>query len=119
MIPDTLLRIGSQELIPMEDCYRFVIQEVLPQKGYKFVFGIRKRIIDEMISRATRLEVIFTEFPEISFKLNPLDWKAKGKLKKEVKLFKSQPMSIYHYFVAFNGELTREKQPEGQEVLFA
>lgn len=114
MIPDHILEIGSQQLIPMNDCYRFVIREVLPQKGYKFVFGIRKRIIDEMITRATRLEVIFTQFPEIVFKFNPIEWKAKGKLKKEVKLFKATPMPIYWYYVAFNGELTKEKQPEGQ-----
>lgn len=117
MLPDTILRIGSQELIPLDDCYRFVIHEVLPQKGYKFVFGIRKRIIDEMIKRATRLEVIFTQFPEITFKLNPIEWLAKGKLKKEIKLFKDSPMKIMWYYVAFNGELTRKRQPEGQVSL--
>ena len=117
MLPDTILRIGSQELIPLDDCYRFVIHEVLPQRGYKFGFGIRKRIIDEMITRATRLEVIFTEFPDISFKLNPLDWLARGKLKKEIKLFKNHPMKLMFYWVAFNGELTRKRQPEGQVSL--
>ena len=117
MIPDTLLQIGSQELVPLGDCYRFVIREVLPSKGYKFTFSIRKRIVDEMIKRATRLEVIFTEFPEISFKMNPFDWLTKGKLKKEVKLFKDRPMDLYYYYVAFNGELTPQRQPEGQGVL--
>ena len=41
----------------------------------------------------------------------------KRKLKKEIKLFKDSPMKIMWYYVAFNGELTRKRQPEGQVSL--
>lgn len=112
-----ILKIGQMEFIPMADCYRFTIQKVLPQKGYKFAFSIRKRAIDELIRRGSRLEIVFAEHPELSFKENPLTWKNLGKLKKEVHNFKDLPMSIYYYYVNYAGQISRLKQPHGQEVM--
>jgi len=118
-IYDSVIRIGSQEIIPLGDYLRFVIDKVLPCPGFKFRFGIRKRIIDEVTKRGKRLEVRFNEFPDISFNLNPIQWLNLGELKKEVKLFKNSPMQIYYFYVGFNGELVtkRQLQPVGQEVL--
>jgi len=106
MIPNTVLKIGSQELIPLGNRYRFSIHEVLPHTGCKFKFSIRKKIIDEMFNRATRLEVVFPEFPDIQINMNPVEWKNKGELKSEVKLFKERPMPVYYFYVDYKGELT-------------
>lgn len=37
---DNVLKIGSQELVPIGEGYRFVIQDVMPETGYKFKFGM-------------------------------------------------------------------------------
>jgi hypothetical protein len=121
MIPayDNIIKVGSQELVPIADYYRFVLQEVMPEKGFKFKFGIRDRVIDECLKRFKRLEVRFSEFPDLSFNLNPLEWQNLGEVKKQIGLFKNDPMKFYWFFVGFNNQLVpaREKQSVGQGVL--
>ena len=119
MIPahDTVVKIGSQELIPIGEHYRFVIEEVLPHKGFKFKFSIRDKIIDLVVSKGKRLEVRFKEFPDLSFNLNPIEWLTLGKKKKEIKLFKNFPMILFYYFVGFNNELAKKPNPNGQGLL--
>jgi len=119
MIPNSVLKIGSQELLPVGDRYRFSIKETLPHQGCKFKFSIRKRIIYEMFKRGTRLEVVFPEFPDIQICNNPVAWQNKGEFKQEVKLFKNNPMPVYYFYVDFNGELTHKpiKEEFYQEAL--
>ena len=114
---DSILRIGSQSLIPVGNHYRFVIEETMPHTGCKFKFSIRERIIQEMIKRGIRLEVRFAEHPDISFNFNPIQWKNLGEKKYEVKLFKNNPMPVFYYYVGFNNQLVNKpdtKQAEGQ-----
>ena len=120
MIPNTILLIGSQKLIPIGDHYRFVIAETLPHTGFKFKFSVRERILDEMIKRGTRLAVGFEEYPTLEINENPLYWKNIGEFKREVKLFKDHPMPIRYYYVIFIGELAPKnaKQLAGQPTLF-
>ena len=115
---DSILRIGSQDLIPIGDHYRFVIKEIMPEKGFKFKFGIRDRIIKEMTKRGKRLAVRFSDAPELEINMNHIDWFNKKDVKKQKGMFKD-PMTFYWYYVDFNGNLVnkREKQPEGQQVL--
>ena len=114
---DTVLMIGSQQLLPVGNGYRFVIREVMPEKGFKFKFGIRDRILDEMIKRGKRLSVSFSDHPDLEIDMNPIEWRNKGEKKLQNGLFKNNPMKFYWYFVDFNGNLTNKKEAQGQLVL--
>ena len=121
MYPNTVIKIGSQVLLPIADHYRFVIHDVLPERGFKFKFGVRDRIIDYVISKAKHLEVRFKQFPDLSFNLNPIQWKALGKRQKQNGIFKNQPITFYCFFVDYKWDLTQKKhkQNENQGYLFA
>ena len=113
---DSILRIGTQDLVPIGDSYRFVIREVMPERGFKFKFGIRDRILEEMVKRGKRLSVSFRDHPKLEITMNPIEWKNKGEKKLQKGMFK-EPMKFYWYFMDFNGNLTNKKQAEGQLVL--
>lgn len=70
---DTVLRIGSQDLVPFGDSYRFVIQEVMPHKDFMFKFSVRDRILKEVLNRGKRLEVTFKEFPTLALRTTPFN----------------------------------------------
>src|SRR3990167_8094211 len=108
-LPNTVLRIGNQELIPMGYHYRFSIRRTMPERGFKFKFGIRERILDEMIERGTNLEVVFPEFPKIKFNENPAKLKEIGKRQKQVGFWKDNPFWHYWFFVDFKGDLARRQ----------
>lgn len=119
MRANTILQIGSQQFIPMNDCYRYVIQKVIPQKDLKFAFSIRKASIDRLIREGTKLEVTFREFPNLSFKFRPEEWRVMGTLKKEVRNFKDHPMPVLYYYVNFAEQLTKQKVSLGQGNLYS
>lgn len=110
--------IGNQELYLDQDKAVYTINEVLPQKGYKFAFGIRDRVFQECLKRGKKLEIKFKEHPNITFTENPIKWQMLGKEKKEVKNFKNRPMTLFYYFVDFQGQLTKKESDEHQTVLF-
>ena len=114
---DSIIRIGSQDLIPVGGHYRFVIKEVMPEKGFKFKFGIRDRIVYEMVKRGKRLSVSFSDHPELEINMNPIEWLTKGDKKLQKGLFKNNPMKFFWYYIDFNGNLTNKKQAQGQQIL--
>ncbi len=114
---DSILKIGSQELIPIGEHYRFSIKDVMPHTGYKFKFGLRDRVIKTMVERGKRLEVVFADHPDISFNMNPIEWLNKGEQKKQVGLFKNDPMTFYWYYVDFNGRIANRKEAKDQLTL--
>ncbi len=107
---DSILKIGTQDLIPIGDTYRFVIQEIMPHKGFKFKFGIRDRVIQEVLKRGKRLSVAFSERPEIEFTMNPLKWMSMGEEKKQKGLFKDRPMRFWWFYVNFRNEIDKPRQ---------
>lgn len=112
-----IIRIGSQELFDIGDRIRFNISKVLLRKGYKFTFSIRDRILKEVLKRGKPLEVVFDEFPDITFMHNPIRWQTLGEEKKEVKLFKDAPMKLFYFRVDFYGNLTKQESDERQMQL--
>ena len=121
MIPNTIIKIGNQPLLPIGNHYRFRIYKTMPERGFKFKFGIREKIIDYVISKGKHLEVVFQEFPDIILNENPIRWKALGKRQKQVGLWKDNPFWIYWFYIDFYGNLTKKqnKQNENQGYLFA
>jgi len=120
MLSNTIIKIGNQPLLPIADHYRFRIYKTMPERGFKFKFGIREKIIDYVISKGKHLEVVFPEFPSIILNENPIRWKALGKRQKQVGLWKDNPFWLYWYYVDFKGDLTQKKNKniEGQKTLF-
>lgn len=113
--PETkIIKIGSQEIYDIGDRLRFTIKEILPCRGYSGQFGIRDKIIEEAISRAKPLQVTFKERPDVVILMNPIQWKALGKLKNQVGYYSGNPMKFYWYKLSFRNEVTKEKQVESQ-----
>ena len=107
---DTILKIGSQELLPIGDYYRFVIRETLPHKGYKFKFGIRDKLLKIVACKGKRLAVSFSEHPGLEFVHNPIRWLALGRPHYETKLFKDRPMLMHYFYVNFRDEVEKPAQ---------
>ncbi len=110
----TIIKIGGQELYEIGDRLRFTIKEILPCRGFAGQFGIRDKIIEEAIVRALPLEVMFAEKPDWHIQMNPIRFKAMGKKKKQVGYYENRPMVFYWFYLNSRGEVTKEKQNEGQ-----
>lgn len=111
-----IIQIGSQDLYDLGDRIRFNIREILPCRGYAGQFGLRDKIIEEAIARAKPLEIVFAERPEWTIFMNPIKFKAMGKLKKQVGYYADRPMKFYWFFLSFRGELTKLKSHKEQEA---
>lgn len=111
-----IVQVGNQDLYDLGDRVRFKINEILPCRGYAGQFGLRDKIIEEAITRAKPLEIVFAERPEITIFMNPIKFKAMGKVKKQVGYYKDRPMTFFWYFLNFRGELTKLKSHKEQEA---
>jgi hypothetical protein len=114
----TIIQIGNQELYDIGDRIRFTIKEVLPCRGYAGQFGLRDRVVEEAIKRAKPLEIMFAEHPEWHVIMNPIKFKALGKLNKQVGYYANDPMKFYWFFLNGRGEITKQKQTAEQAFLF-
>ena len=108
--PSQVISIGSQKLFDLGQIMRFRIEKVLPVKGAQFQFGIRDKILKSCKSKW--LEVIFTQYPGISFFYNPIRWMSLGKVKKQEGYFKGNPMKGFWYKVGFNDRLIKDEVTE-------
>lgn len=113
-----IIKVGNQELYDIGDRLRFNIKEILPIRGFSGQFGLRDKIIEEAIARAKPLEVVFTERPEWTILKNPIQWKALGKLKKQVGYYANNPMKFYWFTLDRFGNISKVKQDVFQEALF-
>lgn len=93
------------------------IKDIMPHPGTHGKFGIRDKVLQEVLKRGKHLEVVFKERPELIFKMNPLRWGLLGEKKKQVGLYKSDPMVFLWFYIGLNDELSAPTADPNQEVL--
>ena len=114
-MPPKEIRIGNQIILDYGDSLSYKIDKVLLHKGFKFTFGLRDKLINYAVSKAQRLQVSFKEFPDIKFKLNPIEWISLGERRKQNGYYKNDPMYFYFYYVNRFGNLVKKKQVDHVE----